>query len=128
MTEVSRDGHRTDLDAIAVSEPALCIPRVTAVVDPVAVRAIFEQVFGKNVGKISISPRTDKNGITGSRIFVNLTRWPRNERVDALRQLVLRGGSIKIVHAYPMFWKCYQSRPRGVPRGWVGGVIDDGAA
>ena len=108
--------------------PSLCVPRATGTWTPKQVRGAFERLFGRgHVQHVSATPVTDR-GSNYTRIFVHFNSWPTSERMDALRQAVVKGECMKVVYSYPFYWKCFRFRPREkadrpTPRGWCGGTL-----
>ncbi len=116
------------IDAGSETNPSLCIPRATGQWSQKEVRTAFARLFESDcVERVVVNPRIDKNSTVYSQIFVHFTGWPDNERLNALRRLVMNGGCIKLVYAYPFYWKCYKCRPRdagkAAVRGWCGGTV-----
>ena len=116
------------VEARAEANPSLCIPRATGQWTQKQVRTVFTRLFGNDyLSSVVVNPRVDRHGATYSQIFVHFTNWPEGGQSEALRQLVMKGESIKVVYSYPFYWKCFKCRPResvkSQPRGWCGGAI-----
>ena len=119
-----------ELDVIGPEVPTLCIPRVLSVPSDNRVRDLFAGIFGADsLANIVIRSREDPAlpGIKYYKITVHFNAWPRGERFDELRRRVLSGGSIKIIHEYPRYWRCFLNkaprRPTRIGRGWLGGAV-----
>merc|ERR1712159_604066 len=93
----------------------LCIPRVVESFSVGFVRSTFERsIPGVQVHNVTVLGRQQKEGAKNSdgRIFVDIRDWPTTEKGDFLWRRIHSNDSIKIVHTYPRFWKCFLARPK----------------
>ena len=86
--------------------PSLCIPRVF---DTSVTKQYVYRVFDKyNWGPISRVDLVVKNKNT--RIFVHFKYWIENEKNATLKDHLLQGNAVNIIHSHPWFWKCSASK------------------
>ena len=94
------------------NKPSLCIPRILGNVDEQYIRNIFDKV---SLGKIHhidiINCKNEKNEIF-KRAFIHFDKWYMNEDAQAIRNRLISGMDIKIVHEYPWFWKVSAGRDK----------------
>ena len=119
-----------ELDDIGPEVPSLCVPRVLSVPSDNRVRDLLSGIFGAaSLANIVIRSREDPSSpeIKYFKIIVHFSAWPRSEKFDELRRRVLSGGSIKIIHEYPRYWRCFLNKapkkPTKTGRGWLGGAV-----
>lgn len=93
-----------------MSSPSICIPRIIFNVDHNHIKLTFESIFGiGTIDRIDIVP-TRNTDYPFTRAFIHFTYWPDDHDSIYIRNRLINGNSIKIVHDYPRFWKCYASR------------------
>jgi hypothetical protein len=92
-----------------ITEPSICIPRTLNNVTWYEVKDIMEELFGK--GTIErVDMVQDKRDTQFCRIFIHLRHWPMSDpRIVAMRENLLAGREVKVVHNQPWFWKCVAS-------------------
>jgi len=92
-----------------ITEPSICIPRTLKNVTWYEVKDIMEELFGK--GTIErVDMVQDKRDTQFCRIFIHLRHWPMSDpRIVAMRENLLAGREVKVVHNQPWFWKCVAS-------------------
>ena len=113
----STDSHERNI--------TLCIPRVVETFTTSFVRSTFERAIpGAQVHNVTVLGRQPRDGVKNNdgRIFIEFSNWPTSEKGEFLWKRIHSNDSIKIVHTYPKFWKCFLARPKSkVKRGWKGG-------
>jgi len=92
-----------------ITEPSICIPRTLNNVTWYEVKDIMEELLGK--GTIErVDMVQDKRDTQFCRIFIHLRNWPMSDpRIVAMRENLLAGREVKVVHNQPWFWKCVAS-------------------
>lgn len=104
--------------------PSICIPRTLHNVGWRDVKDTFEQLCGKGtVERVDIVKKRDDSS-PFCKIFIHMRYWPTDQpEVEAIRQRLLDGETVKVVYDNPWFWKCSAShapkpertRPKAAP-------------
>lgn len=85
--------------------PSICIPRVNAKVTKGEILRVFQKLdFGK-IEKVDIVCKKGYKGEDYKRIFLHFKSWNDDEFAISIRDRLLSGKDIKIVHEFPWFWK-----------------------
>ena len=87
--------------------PSICIPKIEPVVHR---RDIFHAFQKLNIGKIDRIDITYNNITNSQRVFVHFIRWFDTPIAQEIKKILLSDDSVKIVHQFPLFWKCYLSK------------------
>ena len=109
----------------------LCIPRVVESHTTQFIKNAFERAIPRaKVLNVTMVNKQQKEGAKGpeSRVFVEFSSWPETDKANFLWDRIHASSSIKVVYAYPKFWKCFLARPRvRAKRAWQGGndVLSD---
>ena len=92
-----------------ITEPSICIPRTLNNVTWRDVKDIMEELFGKGtIERVDLVQ--DKRDEQFCRIFIHMRYWPMSDpRIVAMRENLLAGREVKVVHNQPWFWKCLAS-------------------
>jgi hypothetical protein len=79
----------------------LCIPRILSNVTKEYITNVFNNL---NLGKIH---RIDiiRNKNSCNKVFIHFSKWNNNDNADIVKNRLLIGKDVKIVHSEPWFWK-----------------------
>ena len=95
----------------SITEPSICIPRVSINIKKSYIKNIFEQIFGNNsIERIDLVKKTYSNNKLYHTAFIHFNYWNNNETVQAIRIRVINNLTFKIVHSEPWYWKCSLSK------------------
>ena len=100
-----------DVYIMAADEPSICIPRVSPDVTIAHVTRVFERVLGQEaVERVDVVPWRGRGPDGPRRVFIRLRAWPADETAQRMRQRLLDGKEIELVHTDPWVWRCARSR------------------
>ena len=93
------------------SFPSICIPKTLHNVKWVQVKEIFELVLGKGtVDRVDIVQTKNPSDVYQfCRIFIHFKTWSSKPEIQAIRDKLIKGETIKVVYDNPWFWKCVAS-------------------
>lgn len=120
--KLNADVKDIDNNEIDPRLPSICIPRVDLSVSNEYVKSIINEVLlpinsSKDtcIERIDLINRQNEKGEDYKRVFIHFKPWNSFESSTSkkMRQKLLSGQIIKIMHNYPSYWKCSASR---VPR------------
>ena len=95
----------------SITEPSICIPRVSSNTTKRYIKTIFEQIFGINsIERIDLVKKTYSNYKSYYTAFVHFNYWNDSSNVQAIRNRIMNNQTFKIVYNEPWFWKCSTSR------------------
>ena len=88
--------------------PSLCIPRVHCDITKEDVYSVFNRLRLGNIQSIDMIRRyCEKSKEEYKVVFVHFAFWYRNPQVDTIKERILSGEDIKIVHQFPWYWKIF---------------------
>lgn len=95
----------------SITEPSICIPRVSSNITKPYIKNIFEQIFGNNsIERIDLVKKTYSNNKIYYTAFIHFNYWNNSSNVQAIRNRIMNNQSFKIVYSEPWFWKCSISK------------------
>ncbi len=95
----------------SITEPSICIPRVSSNITKSYIKNIFEQIFGLNsIERIDLVKKTYSNNKLYYTAFIHFNYWNNSSNVQAIRNRIMNNQSFKIVYSEPWFWKCSISK------------------
>lgn len=95
----------------SITEPSICIPRVSTHITKPYIKNIFEQIFGNNsIERIDLVKKTYSNNKLYYTAFIHFNYWNDSSNVQAIRNRIMNNLSFKIVYSEPWFWKCSISK------------------
>jgi hypothetical protein len=95
----------------SITEPSICIPRVSSNITKSYIKNIFEQIFGNNsIERIDLVKKTYSNNKIYHTAFIHFNYWNDSSNVQAIRNRIMNNQSFKIVYSEPWFWKCSISK------------------
>ena len=95
----------------SITEPSICIPRVSSNTTKSYIKNIFEQIFGNNsIERIDLVKKTYSNNKLYYTAFIHFNYWNDSSNVQAIRNRIMNNQSFKIVYSEPWFWKCSISK------------------
>lgn len=95
----------------SITEPSICIPRVSSNITKSYIKNIFEQIFGNNsIERIDLVKKTYSNNKLYYTAFIHFNYWNESSNVQAIRNRIMNNQSFKIVYSEPWFWKCSISK------------------
>ena len=95
----------------SITEPSICIPRVSSNITKSYIKNIFEQIFGNNsIERIDLVKKTYSNNKLYYTAFIHFNYWNDSSNVQAIRNRIMNNQSFKIVYSEPWFWKCSISK------------------
>jgi hypothetical protein len=84
----------------------ICIPRVLYEITEKEIKNVFTKLNLGTIQKIDIVVRYTEKGDKYKRVFVHIRNWYlENTLVANIKKKLLEGKEIKVVYAYPWFWK-----------------------
>lgn len=94
-----------------ITEPSICIPRVSNNITKSYIKNIFEQIFGNNsIERIDLVKKTYSNNKYYHTAFIHFNYWNDTSNVQAIRNRIINNQTFKIVYNEPWFWKCSISK------------------
>ena len=94
-----------------ITEPSICIPRVSSNTTKSYIKNIFEQIFGNNsIERIDLVKKTYSNNKLYYTAFIHFNYWNDSSNVQAIRNRIMNNQTFKIVYSEPWFWKCSISK------------------
>ena len=95
----------------SITEPSICIPRVSSNTTKSYIKNIFEQIFGNNsIERIDLVKKTYSNNKLYYTAFIHFNYWNDSSNVQAIRNRIMNNQTFKIVYSEPWFWKCSISK------------------
>ena len=95
----------------SITEPSICIPRVSSNTTKLYIKNIFEQIFGNNsIERIDLVKKTYSNNKIYYTAFIHFNYWNDSSNVQAIRNRIMNNQTFKIVYSEPWFWKCSISK------------------
>ena len=95
----------------SITEPSICIPRVSSNITKSYIKNIFEQIFGNNsIERIDLVKKTYSNNKLYYTAFIHFNYWNDSSNVQAIRNRIMNNQTFKIVYSEPWFWKCSISK------------------
>ena len=95
----------------SITEPSICIPRVSSNTTKSYIKNIFEQIFGNNsIERIDLVKKTYSNNKIYYTAFIHFNYWNDSSNVQAIRNRIMNNQTFKIVYSEPWFWKCSISK------------------
>ena len=95
----------------SITEPSICIPRVSSNITKSYIKNIFEQIFGNNsIERIDLVKKTYSNNKLYYTAFIHFNYWNDSSNVQAIRNRIMNNQTFKIVYREPWFWKCSISK------------------
>jgi hypothetical protein len=95
----------------SITEPSICIPRVSINIKKSYIKNIFEQIFGNNsIERIDLVKKTYSNNKLYHTAFIHFNYWNNSSNVQAIRNRIMNNQTFKIVYSEPWFWKCSISK------------------
>ncbi len=95
----------------SITEPSICIPRVSSNITKPYIKNIFEQIFGNNsIERIDLVKKTYSNNKLYYTAFIHFNYWNDSSNVQAIRNRIMNNQTFKIVYSEPWFWKCSISK------------------
>ena len=95
----------------SLTEPSICIPRVSINITKQYIKKIFEEIFGINsIERIDLVKKTYSNNNVYYTIFIHFNYWNDSNNVQAIRNRIINNQTFKIVYHEPWFWKCSISK------------------
>ena len=95
----------------SITEPSICIPRVSSNITKSYIKNIFEQIFGNNsIERIDLVKKTYSNNKLYYTAFIHFNYWNDSSNVQAIRNRIMNNQTFKIVYNEPWFWKCSISK------------------
>lgn len=95
----------------SITEPSICIPRVSSNITKSYIKNIFEQIFGNNsIERIDLVKKTYSNNKIYHTAFIHFNYWNDSSNVQAIRNRIMNNQTFKIVYSEPWFWKCSISK------------------
>ena len=95
----------------SITEPSICIPRVSSNITKPYIKNIFEQIFGNNsIERIDLVKKTYSNNKIYYTAFIHFNYWNDSSNVQAIRNRIMNNQTFKIVYSEPWFWKCSISK------------------
>jgi len=95
----------------SITEPSICIPRVSSNITKTYIKNIFEQIFGNNsIERIDLVKKTYSNNKLYYTAFIHFNYWNDSSNVQAIRNRIMNNQTFKIVYSEPWFWKCSISK------------------
>ena len=94
-----------------ITEPSICIPRVSSHITKQYIKNIFEQIFGNNsIERIDLVKKTYSNNKIYYTAFIHFNYWNDSYNVQSIRNRIINNQTFKIVYSEPWFWKCSISK------------------
>jgi len=94
-----------------ITEPSICIPRISSNITKPYIKNIFEQIFGCNsIERIDLVKKTYSNNKIYYTGFIHFNYWNDSSNVQAIRNRIMNNQTFKIVYSEPWFWKCSISK------------------
>ena len=87
--------------------PSLCIPRILENVNQKYIRDIFNKLHLGNINRIDIIDRKTEKGDHYKRAYLHFHNWYTDDNTINIKERLLSGKDIKIVHNNPWFWKVF---------------------
>ena len=85
--------------------PSICVPRVFTNVSMSYISNIFHRDL--KLGKIRKIDIVSNNGDKKfKKVFIHFDHWYDGDQNNAIKNKLLDGKLIKLVHDYPWYWKC----------------------
>lgn len=95
----------------SITEPSICIPRVSSNTTKSYIKNIFEQIFGNNsIERIDLVKKTYSNNKLYYTAFIHFNYWNDSSNVQSIRNRIMNNQKFKIVYSEPWFWKCSISK------------------
>jgi len=95
----------------SITEPSICIPRVSSNITKSYIKNIFEQIFGINsIERIDLVKKIYSNNKLYYTAFIHFNYWNDSSNVQAIRNRIINNQTFKIVYNEPWFWKCSISK------------------
>lgn len=95
----------------SITEPSICIPRVSTHITKPYIKNIFEQIFGNNsIERIDLVKKTYSNNKLYYTAFIHFNYWNDSSNVQAIRNRIMNNQTFKIVYSEAWFWKCSISK------------------
>lgn len=95
----------------SITEPSICIPRLSNNITKPYIKNIFEQIFGNNsIERIDLVKKTYSNNKIYHTAFIHFNYWNDSSNVQAIRNRIMNNQTFKIVYSEPWFWKCSISK------------------
>ena len=95
----------------SITEPSICIPRLSTDITKPYIKNIFEQIFGNNsIERIDLVKKTYSSTKIYYTAFIHFNYWNDTSNVQAIRNRIMNNQTFKIVYSEPWFWKCSISK------------------
>ena len=95
----------------SITEPSICIPRVSSNITKSYIKNIFEEIFGINsIERIDLVKKIYSNNKLYYTAFIHFNYWNDSSNVQAIRNRIINNQTFKIVYSEPWFWKCSISK------------------
>ena len=85
--------------------PSLCIPRIFDNVNRRDIQNIFDKLDLGKISRIDVIERKTEKGQSYKRVFIHFYNWYTNDNSEFVRNRIISGKDVKIVHNEPWFWK-----------------------
>jgi hypothetical protein len=98
------------VSALPQSAPSICIPYVFSNISWGRVKGVFEKLELGEIDRVDMVKKTNDKGEKFQRVFVHFKCWSTADQAQQVRQKLLNGDEVKIVHDEPWFWKVSMSK------------------
>ena len=99
------------------NNPSLCIPRIFDNVNRRDIQTIFDKLDLGKISRIDVIERKTEKGQSYKRVFIHFYNWYTNDNSEFVRNRIISGKDVKIVHNEPWFWKVSAYTPPAKPAG-----------
>ena len=89
---------------------SLCIPKVNVETTKGDIFKTFNTINIVKLEKVDIIYKKSQNGEDYKMVFLHFNKWYDNPIAENAKERILSGNDIKVVYAFPWFWKITASR------------------